>query len=161
MREALGLAASGGLPGFVSLQPHYNLVWREEYEKSKMAFCAENGIAVIPYSPLEGGFLTGKYRRDAPMPKTQRSYDKRKFMTDEGFSVVDALDEIASAHGTTVPAVALGWLLTRDAVVAPIIGANTPEQLADLLPAAELSLAADEVARLDRASELFLRALPE
>jgi aryl-alcohol dehydrogenase-like predicted oxidoreductase len=155
MREAIAIE-----PRFVSLQPHYNLVWREEYEKSKMQFCAGDGVAVIPYSPLEGGFLTGKYRKGQPMPKSQRSYDKRKFMTDEGFAVVDALDEIAQEHGTTIAAVALAWTLARPAVVSPIIGANTPDQLADLLPAADLELTADEVGRLDAASAPFAEGVP-
>ena len=73
-------------------------------------------------------------------------------MTERGFGVVDALDEVAEAHDTHVAAVALAWLLTKPAVTAPIIGANTPEQLADLLPAPELRLGADELAALDAAS---------
>ncbi|MEX0683555.1 MAG: aldo/keto reductase [Dehalococcoidia bacterium] len=154
MAQAL-LLTDDGLPAMVSLQPHYNLVWREEYEANKAAFCVEKDIAVIPYSPLEGGFLTGKYRKGEPMPKSQRSYDKRKFMTDEGFAVVDALDVIAQAHSTTIAAVALAWTLARPAVVSPIIGANTPAQLDDLLPAADLALSAGEIASLDKASEPF------
>jgi aryl-alcohol dehydrogenase-like predicted oxidoreductase len=156
MAEALRLADEQGLPRFVSLQPHYNLVWREEYETNKAAFCTENGIAVIPYSPLEGGFLSGKYRRGEPLPRSARAAAARGFATDEGFAVVDALAEIAAARGTTVAAVALAWLLGRPAVVAPIIGANSPAQLADLLPAADLALSAEETAPLDAASAPFL-----
>lgn len=156
MREAWRLAEEG-LPGFVSLQPHYNLVWREEYEANKLRFCVENGIAVIPYSPLEGGFLTGKYRRGQPPPKSARAAGVKRFLTDEGFAVTDVLGEIASAHSTTMAAVALAWLLTRPAVVSPIVGANTPEQLADLLPAAELALTDDDVRGLDEVSAPFLR----
>ena len=73
-------------------------------------------------------------------------------MTEQGFGVVDALDAVAKAHDTHVAAVALAWLLAKPAVTAPIIGANTPEQIADLLPAPELRLAADELAALDAAS---------
>jgi aryl-alcohol dehydrogenase-like predicted oxidoreductase len=73
-------------------------------------------------------------------------------MTDEGFAVIDALERIADDRGTTIPAVALAWELTRPAVVAPIIGANTPAQLADLLPAADLELSQDEVRALNAAS---------
>ena len=76
----------------------------------------------------------------------------KRFLTDDGFAVVEALKEIASAKGTTIAAVALAWSLTRPAIVAPIIGANSPEQLADLLPAGDLVLSADEVQALDQAS---------
>ncbi len=152
MIEALRLAEAKGLPRIVSLQPHHNLVWRKEYEARKAAFCVENGIAVIPYSPLEGGFLTGKYRRGEPLPNSQRAGGVKRFLTDDGYDVVDALTEIASAKGVTTAAVALAWSLTRPAIVAPIIGANNTEQLADLLPAGDLELTADEVSALDAAS---------
>ena len=157
MSEALAAAAQNDRPRFVSLQPHYNLVWREEYEGRKMQFCEANSIAVIPYSPLEGGFLSGKYRRGEPPPKSQRAVNARRFMTDEGFSVVETLGEIASSHGTSISAVAIAWLLARPAVVAPIIGANSPTQLEELLPAAELDLIEDEIAALDRVSVPFAR----
>jgi aryl-alcohol dehydrogenase-like predicted oxidoreductase len=155
MREALSVAGKKDLPRFVSLQPHYNLVWREEYERSKASFCEENNIAVIPYSPLEGGFLTGKYRRGQEPPKSARAGGVKRFLTDDGFAVVEALDEVASARKTTLAAVALAWLLTKPAVVAPIIGANSPAQLADLLPASELTLSRGEIMALDEVSEPF------
>jgi aryl-alcohol dehydrogenase-like predicted oxidoreductase len=144
-------------PRLVSLQPHYNLVWREEYESKKMAFCEANGVAVIPYSPLEGGFLTGKYKRGQASPKTPRSYGAKKFMTDDGFAVTDALTEIASAKKVSVSTVALAWLLHRPAVTAPIIGANSPAQLADLLRAGDLKLNDAEMQRLNDASEPFTK----
>ena len=127
MSEALRLASENGRPSFASLQPHHNLVWRKEYEARKAAFCEENGIAVIPYSPLEGGFLTGKYRRDAPLPDSQRAGGVKRFLTDDGFDVIDALQVIASARDVTTAAVALAWSLTRPAIVAPIIGANSTD----------------------------------
>lgn len=155
MQEALRPADEKGLPRFVSLQPHYNLVWREEYEANKADFCVENGIAVIPYSPLEGGFLTGKYRRGQDPPTSARAGGVKRFLTDEGFALVDRLDDISSHKGTSLAAVALAWLLTRPGVTSPIIGANSGEQLADLLPAANLDLTGDEVEALDRASQPF------
>jgi len=157
MQDALRLAADRALPRFVSLQPHYNLVWREEYESKKMQLCADNGIAVIPYSPLEGGFLTGKYRRGEPAPTTARSSSARSFMTDDGFAVTDALAEIAADRGVTSAAVALAWHLKKPSIVAPIIGANDPAQLADLLPAGDLDLTTGEVGALDEASAPFLK----
>ncbi len=147
-------------PQFVSLQPHYNLVWREEYESRKMLFCEANGIAVIPYSPLEGGFLSGKYRRGQKPPKSARAAGARRFMTEDGFTVVEALEAIASRKGSSVAAVAIAWLLHRPAVVSPIIGANSRAQLADLLPAADLTLEEVDMRLLNDASELFTRAQP-
>lgn len=142
-------------PRFVSLQPHYNLVWREEYESRKMRFCDENDIAVIPYSPLEGGFLTGKYKRGEKPPKTPRSQGAKRFMTEDGFVVTEALEAIAAQKSVSVASVAIAWLLHRPTVVSPIIGANSPAQLADLLPAAELSLTEVDMRLLNDASEPF------
>ena len=146
------IAAGEELPRFVSLQPHYNLVHREEFEESLAELCRQENIGVIPYSPLAGGFLTGKYQANAPLPESQRSRGARKYMNEQGFAVVAALDRLASAHDTTVPAVALAWMRAQPAITAPIIGANTPEQLAELLPAVDLDLSSEELATLDAAS---------
>jgi aryl-alcohol dehydrogenase-like predicted oxidoreductase len=155
LEEALRVADGKSLPSFVSLQPHYNLVWREEYESKRMQFCESNGIAVIPYSPLEAGFLSGKYKRGERAPKSQRAYNAKKFMTDEGFAVTEALAAIGVEKGVSVSAVALAWLLHRPAIAAPIIGANSPAQLSDLVPASELKLSDDDMARLDVVSKPF------
>jgi aryl-alcohol dehydrogenase-like predicted oxidoreductase len=152
LHEALRVAGDRSLPRFATLQPHHNLVHRGEYEDELAALCAREGIGVIPYSPLAAGFLTGKYRRGEPLPESQRAQRAGRHMTDQGFAIVDDLARIATAHGATVPAVALAWELTRPAIVAPIIGANTPAQLADLLPAGDLVLSSEEVAGLDRLS---------
>ena len=150
--EALRVGGEKGLPRFATLQPHHNLVHRKEYEAELAAVCADAGMGVIPYSPLAGGFLSGKYRKDQPLPASQRAGRVKEYMTDAGFRTVDALDVVASAHGTSVPAGALAWQMTRPSVTGPIIGANTAEQFAALLPASELRLSADEVAGLDAAS---------
>jgi aryl-alcohol dehydrogenase-like predicted oxidoreductase len=89
------------------------------------------------------------------LPDSQRAGNARKFMTDDGFNVVEALGGVASAHGVTQSAVAIAWLLTRPAVVAPIVGANSVAQLQDLLPAADLALTADDLRTLDMASQPF------
>ncbi len=152
LEEARRVAGDKALARFVSLQPHYSLVHRAEFEDALAALCVREEIGVIPYSPLAGGFLTGKYRKGRPPPKSQRVEGVKRYMTERGFGVVDALDAVAKAHDTHVAAVALAWLLAKPAVTAPIIGANTPEQIADLLPAPELRLTADELAALDAAS---------
>lgn len=160
MEEALRVGEGNSLPRFVSLQPHYNLVWREEYESKRMQFCERNGIAVIPYSPLEGGFLSGKYKRGEKPPKSQRAYNAKKFMTNDGFAVTETLAAIGAEKQVSVSAVALAWLLHRPAVAAPIIGANSAAQLGELLPASELSLSDEEMRRLDEASRPFTYKSP-
>jgi aryl-alcohol dehydrogenase-like predicted oxidoreductase len=149
---ALTAADGKKLPRFATLQPHHNLVHRKEYEAELAALCAKSRMGVIPYSPLAGGFLSGKYRKGQPLPNSQRAGRVKEYMTDAGFRAIDALDAVANAHNVSVPAAALAWQMTRPALTAPIIGANTPDQLADLLPASELRLTAAEVASLDAAS---------
>jgi aryl-alcohol dehydrogenase-like predicted oxidoreductase len=139
---------------YESLQPHYSLAHREEYERELEPLCLEQGIGVIPYSPLEGGFLSGKYRRDRALPESARAANvQRRFMNERGFAALDALDSVAAAQDATVAQVALAWLLARPGITAPIIGANSPEQLRELLAAADLRLPSEAVAGLDRASD--------
>ena len=152
LREALDVSAEHGLPAFATLQPHYNLVHRAEHETNRAALCVERNIGVIPYSPLAAGFLTGKYKRGEKMPQTGRRSGVKEYLNDHGYSVVEAVSEIAAARGTTPAAVALAWLLAKPAMVSPIIGANSPEQLADLLPAVELELSGAEIEALDAVS---------
>lgn len=145
------MSATGeGVAAFSTLQPHYNLVHRSEYEGALEGICKRHGLGILPYSPLEGGFLSGKYRRGEPAPESQRASGVQKYLTDDGFAVLDAVEGIAQARGTTTAAVAVAWLVARDTV--PIIGANTVRQLEDVLPAADLALTADEVGKLDSAS---------
>ena len=155
LSEAIKVAGEKRLPRFVSLQPHYNLVHRAEFEGLLAERCRHEQLAVIPYSPLAGGFLTGKYRRGRLFPKSQRAQRAKRYLTDRGVRALETLDAVATAYGTTPAAVALAWLLAQPAVTAPIVGANSPEQLAELLPAAELQLAADELKVLDEASAAF------
>ena len=152
LSTALKAADDKKLPRFATLQPHHNLVHRKEYEAELAALCASAGMGVIPYSPLAGGFLSGKYRKGQPMPDSQRAGRVKEYMTEAGFRAIDALDAVSNAHNTTVPAVALAWQMTRPAITGPIIGANTIEQLSALLPASDLRLSTDEVASLDAAS---------
>jgi aryl-alcohol dehydrogenase-like predicted oxidoreductase len=152
LEDALRLANAHGLPHFASLQPHYNLVHRREYEGALDSFCARERLGVIPYSPLAAGFLTGKYRKGQPLPKSQRAGRVKGYMNERGFRVLDALDGVANARGVPVGAAALGWLLAKPTITAPIIGANSVEQLNDLLPAGDLDLTPGEISALDAAS---------
>ena len=135
-----------------SLQPHYNLVHRAEFERELRDVCTHFGLGVIPYSPLAGGFLTGKYRRGGAAESARAESVRNRYMNDKGFAVLDALDDLAAARNATVLQVALAWQLHLDYVTAPIIGANTVEQLEESLGACAVNLSTEEMARLTQVS---------
>jgi 1-deoxyxylulose-5-phosphate synthase len=153
---ALGVSANIELTRFASVQPHYNLVWRSEFERELMPLCSKEGIGVIPYSPLQAGFLTGKYGRGKPIPKGSRgeSDDRIKaWLQDErALLLLDKQREIANSHGWTVAQTALAWLLTNPVVTSAIIGADNTTQLKDSLTAAGCRLTPEEKQILDDAS---------
>jgi aryl-alcohol dehydrogenase (NADP+) len=153
LAEALALADGQGLPRYVALQPHYNLVERADYEDALAAVVAEHDIAVVPYFGLAKGFLTGKYRPggdavDSPRAGAAAAYLER---SDAG-PVLDALDAVAGAHDTTVAAVALAWLAAQPHVASPIASARTVDQLEQLLPVNTITLTESEVGQLSSAS---------
>ncbi len=149
LEEALDVARQNSLSRYISLQPNYSLVHRGEFEEALAGLCLRESIAVIPYSPLASGFLTGKYRRDRPEPKSARAGGVRRYENDAGWRVIEALEVIARARETTLAAVAVAWLLAKPVITSPIIGANSEEQLAAILPAVDLRLSPEEVAALD------------
>ncbi len=152
LREGLDASARLGISRYESLQPHYNLVHRTEYEAELMSLCAREKLGVIPYSPLEGGFLTGKYRRDGSSPQNSRGHDSERmaaYATEAGFKIVDSLAEIGQRHSATIAQTALAWLLANPTVTSAIIGANTVEQLAETVKAEQIKLTAAEKSRLD------------
>jgi aryl-alcohol dehydrogenase-like predicted oxidoreductase len=153
LREALRIGEREGMASYVALQPHYNLMERGEYEGELAELCAQGGLACVPYFGLARGFLTGKYRRDGAQVESPRAEGVREsYFNERGFAVLDALDEIAAAHETSVAAVSLAWLAAQPTVLAPIASATSPQQLAELLPSAGLELSATEIERLSTAS---------
>ena len=151
LAEALEVSRREGLARYVALQPHYNLVHRDEYEGPLRDLCVREGLACVPYFALAKGFLSGKYRPGVEIA-SQRAEGARAYLDERGLRLLGVLDAIAAAHHTTVAAVSLAWLLAQPTVAAPIASARTPEQLAELLPVADLTLTADEIARLGAAS---------
>ena len=149
LMQALWVSDKLNLARFDSLQPHYNLIKREEFERELLAVCENYDIGVIPYSPLEGGFLTGKYRRDTPMPESLRAEGRQKYMTEQNFVLLDKLDEIAAAHQASVTQVSLAWLLADPVITSPIIGATSLEQLDENLGALDVKLTGEEKQNLD------------
>ncbi|MFZ5819641.1 MAG: aldo/keto reductase, partial [Chloroflexota bacterium] len=149
LMQSLWVSDKHGLARYDSLQPHYNLLHREEFERELRAACQTYGIGVIPYSPLAGGFLTGKYRRDKPLPDSRRAKNLQHALTEKNFALLDAMDEIAAAHGATVSQVALAWMLADPVISSPIIGATSTGQLQENLGALDVKLAVEEKERLD------------
>ncbi|HLB20572.1 MAG TPA: aldo/keto reductase, partial [Solirubrobacteraceae bacterium] len=126
--EALRIGQRDGMASYVALQPHYNLMEREHYERELAPLCARHGLACMPYFGLAQGFLTGKYRPDGEQVDGARAAGVREsYFNERGFAVLDALDATAAAHNAAVAAVALAWLRERPTVLAPIASATSPQ----------------------------------
>lgn len=152
LREAMETSKRNGLAGYAALQPHYNLVERENYESDLAPVVAEYGLGVIPYFSLASGFLTGKYRSEADAKDKPRGGIVGKYLNARGFAVVAALDEVAREYKSTPASVALAWLIAQPGITAPIASATDEKQLADLVKAADLKLDSTAVAKLSAAS---------
>ncbi len=160
---ALGHAEARRLARFVSVQPRYNLLFRE-IERELLPLAREQGIGVIPYNPLAGGLLTGKHQKQTgPTPGTRftlgtaaERYQDR-YWHDRQFATVAAYQKLVSERGLSPTTVAVAWVLANPAITAPIIGASKPEQLADTLKAAELKLDPELSTRLDELTREYRR----
>ena len=152
LMEALWASDKHNLVRYDSIQPHYNLAHRAEFERELKEVCLTFGIGVIPYSPLAGGFLTGKYSRDHDASSARAAGVKRRYFNDAGWRTLDAVRSVAGKSGSTPTAVALAWLLAQPGVTAPIVGANSVTQLQASLAASGLMLSASQLATLERAS---------
>jgi len=153
--KANAYADAHGLSRFVSAQMYYSIAGRD-IEREVVPLVQDQGLALLPWSPLAGGLLSGKFDLETPGPAGARrsSFDFPPVDRERAKTVLQVLRAISTAMGISVARVALAWLLTRPYVTSVIIGAKTREQLLDNLAAGELQLAPEEVARLDAASEL-------
>lgn len=152
LTEALWTSRSHALARFDSLQPHYSLVHRAEFERELADVCRTYGLGVIPYSPLAGGFLTGKYRRDHT-PESARARGASRYFTEQNWQLLDQMEALARQKGNiSLSQVALGWMLSDPLITSPIIGPRSLEQLQDNLGAAGLRLNEEEKSQLDEAS---------
>jgi aryl-alcohol dehydrogenase-like predicted oxidoreductase len=156
LSKSLWLSDKHNVARYETVQPHYNLIHRAEFERELQSLCLDQELGVMPYSPLAGGFLTGKYRRGQVAPVGSRGETSEKiklYMQDErNFDLIEKLDQIGQSHGKTVAQVALAWLINALAVTSPIVGANTVEQLQDTLGAVGLKLSDEERQQLDELS---------
>jgi aryl-alcohol dehydrogenase-like predicted oxidoreductase len=153
LTRALWESSRGGYVRYECLQPKYNLVIRDEYERELEPLCLEQNVGVIPYSSLASGFLSGKYHRGGEMPTTARAAGVQKiYMNDRGFTVLAAVEKVAAGVGATPAQVALSWLAHRPGITAPIASATSVTQLKEIVGAIELKLDAEATKTLDQAS---------
>ncbi len=153
--KALGISDKRGYARFETVQAYYSIAGRE-LEREIVPLVEDQGLGVMVWSPLAGGFLSGKFTREARGDNNSRrtAFDFPPVDKERAYDVIDAMAPIAKAHGVSVARVALAWLLHRKGVMSVIIGAKTVEQLDDNLAAAELTLSSEEMAALNKASAL-------
>jgi aryl-alcohol dehydrogenase-like predicted oxidoreductase len=153
--KALGISAQRALARFESVQAYYSIAGRD-LEREIVPLAKDQKLAILPWSPLAGGILSGKFTREGNGPAGSRraSFDFPPVDRERAFRVIDVMRPIAQAHAVSVARVALAWLLKQSAVTAVIIGARTNAQLIDNLGATELMLTAEEMSALDSASAL-------
>ena len=163
LARAIGRSEAQGWARFDSVQPRYNLLFRE-FERELFPLCLDEGIAVIPYNPIAGGMLSGKHdRTKAPDEGTRfalgnaaKTYQDR-YWHDDVFDTVDGLVKVASDAGIPLPTLAVAWTLTHPAITAPIVGASRPEQLDATIAAVDTKLDQDLVDRLNEITAVYRR----
>ncbi|WP_394366390.1 aldo/keto reductase [Spirosoma utsteinense] len=141
-----------GWTRFVSMQPQYNLVYREE-EREMLPFCRDQKIAVIPWSPLARGLLTGKRSRERNETERAKTdaFGKSLYSRDDDFDIADLVTKLGEARGIPATQIALAWLFSKPVVTAPIIGASKPGHLEDAVGALSITLSDDEIRQLEAA----------
>jgi aryl-alcohol dehydrogenase (NADP+) len=153
--KAQYLADRHGWTRFVSMQNHYNLVYREE-EREMLPFCREEGVGVIPWSPLARGFLAGNRRAadkgDTPRAKTD-DFAHKLYYADSDFRIVDRVVAVANARGVAPAQIALAWVLHQPGITAPIVGASKMHQLDEAVAALDIKLSAEELRQLEEPYE--------
>ena len=160
LARSIGRAEVLSTANFISVQPRYNLLFREN-ERELFPLCAEEGIAVIPYNPLAGGFLSGKHQPGAPTEGGRFTLGwaagryQERYWNDHMFAAIDDLRPIAEAAGVSMATMAVQWVLANPVITSPIIGASRPEQLKDSVAAVDAPLQADVKQQLDRMTYEF------
>jgi aryl-alcohol dehydrogenase-like predicted oxidoreductase len=154
--QALGTSEKRGLESFKCTQSYYSLVGRD-LEHQTIPLIKDQGLGLLVWSPLAGGFLSGKFTRDESPEGTRRAtFEFPPVDKEQGFDIVDAMRPIAEAHDASVAQIALSWLLHKEAVTSVIIGAKRTDQLEDNFGSVEVTLSDDEMTRLDEVSEIPL-----
>lgn len=152
LKESLQVAQENGLPLYSTFQPQYNLYDREPFENGLEPICLGNNLGVLNYYSLASGFLTGKYRSEDDLGKSQRGGGVAKYLDERGFKILAVLDEVSKTLNSTPATVALAWLIHRPSVTAPIVSATSLEQLDSLIKAPDLEITAHEIELLTQES---------
>jgi aryl-alcohol dehydrogenase-like predicted oxidoreductase len=152
LASALDAAARAGVPRYESLQPQYNLADRDKFEGSLQEFCVKQEVGVICYYGLASGFLTGKYRSEDDLAQSPRGRGVKRYLDERGNRILGALDAVSAEAAATPAQVALAWLMAQPGVTAPIASATSTVQLEEIMGAAELRLAVNQIERLNSAS---------
>lgn len=156
LMQSLWSAEVNGKERFVSVQPEYSLIApvRENFESELSAVCSHYKLGVIPYSPLGGGLLTGKYRRDKPLPDSVRADENaQNRFSDKNWQIIDKVLEVAEQSDATASQVSINWLRAKPWVTAPILGANRPDQLEEVMAGLDKVLTEEQVTALDEVSD--------
>ncbi len=150
--KALYTAKEHGWHRFVAMQNHYNLIYREE-EREMIPLCIDQGVAVIPWSPLARGFLAGNRKREGGTPATKRAqtdqFARNMYFREDDFKVADAVEKLANQRDVTPTQIACAWILQAPGVTAPIVGATKTHHLSEIFAAVDVKLSAEEVAALE------------
>lgn len=154
LQAALDISRELGLPRYATLQPEYNLYDRAQFDGALKSLAVREGLGIITYFSLASGFLSGKYRSEADLYKSQRGGGLAKYLNARGLGILAALDEVAAEQQASQAEVALAWVMASDGVTAPIASATSTGQLASLVRAVALELSAEQMARLEQASAL-------
>ena len=155
LMQALWAIDVGGFEPIISIQPEYNLLApvRGRFEDELAAVCTTYGIGVVPYSPLGGGLLTGKYRRGQDLPDSERAEENSAKFSEQNYDIIETLVAVAGRNDMTPANAAIAWNRSRPFVSAPIVGANTVAQLTATLDGLDRTLPADDLAELNRVSD--------
>lgn len=153
LQSSFEASQKNGLPSYVALQPHYNLIERSGYETNYAPLVEKHGLTVFPYWALAAGFLTGKYRSKEDLGKSVRGGGMEGYLNDKGLGILKVLDTIAAKHGSTPATVSLAWLLYQPNIGAPIVSATSLSQLQTIVSAPALKLDSEDLSKLDKVSK--------
>lgn len=154
VKESNDFARKNNLATYISLQPLYNLYDRQKFENQYLKLVTEESLAVIPYYSLASGFLTGKYRSEADLSKSERGHGIKKYLNERGLRILTAMDQVAEEQNVQLSQIAIAWLLHKPFVTSAIASSTNEEQLSELIQATTLKLKDSQISMLESASAL-------
>ncbi len=152
IKESNDFARKNNLQPYISLQPLYNLYSREKFENGYLNLATDEELGVLPYYSLASGFLTGKYRSEKDLDKSQRGHGIKKYLDERGMNILAAMDKVAAEQHVEVSQIAIAWLLHKPVITSAIASATKEKQLDELIQATSLKLSTEQMKALDEAS---------